>query len=136
MFELLEKVRLKDFITSNGGLDFTINPSSSNLSGGEKQRLLLALYLSKDYEVFIFDEITSNIDKESEAIILSLIQELSKDKIIILISHRLKNTLLSNHIYVISEKKLVQSGSPEELLNTQGEFQTLYLQQTQLEEAL
>lgn len=136
MFELLEKVRLKDFITSNGGLDFTINPSSSNLSGGEKQRLLLALYLSKDYEVFIFDEITSNIDKESEEIILSLIQELSKDKIIILISHRLKNTLLSNHIYVISEKKLVQSGSPEELLNTQGEFQTLYLQQTQLEEAL
>lgn len=136
IFELLSLVQLKDFITSNGGLDFTINPSSSNLSGGEKQRLLLALYLSKDYEVLIFDEITSNIDKESEEIILSLIQELSKSKIIILISHRLKNTLLSDHIYVLSERKLVQSGSPKELLNAQGEFQTLYSQQSQLEESL
>lgn len=136
IYELLSLVQLDDFITSNGGLDFTINPSSSNLSGGEKQRLLLALYLSKEYEVFIFDEITSNIDKESEEIILSLLQELAKSKIIILISHRLKNALLCDFIYVIKDARMTESGTPQELLKAQGEFQTLYLQQKQLEENL
>lgn len=134
IYELLSLVRLKDFVLENNGLDFCINPSCSNLSGGEKQRLLLALYLSKDYEVYIFDEITSNIDRESEEIIINLIKNLSKDKIILLISHRLKNTLSSDCIFVIKDTNIIESGNAEELLRAKGEFFTLYNQQKQLEE--
>lgn len=134
IWELLSLVQLKDFALQNKGLDFCINPSCSNLSGGEKQRLLLALYLSNDYEVFVFDEITSNIDKESEEIIINLIKNLSKDKIILLISHRLKNTLSSDCIFVIKDGAITERGKAERLLGDRGEFFSLYNQQIQLEE--
>lgn len=134
IWELLSLVQLKDFVLQNKGLDFCINPSCSNLSGGEKQRLLLALYLSNDYEVFVFDEITSNIDKESEEIIINLIKNLSKDKIILLISHRLKNTLSSDYIFVIKDGAITERGKAERLLEDRGEFFALYNQQIQLEE--
>lgn len=72
---------------------------ASNISGGQKQRLALAVNLVADKDIYIFDEATSNIDIESEAIIMRNIGTLSKERSVILISHRLANVLGADRIY-------------------------------------
>ena len=87
----LEKVNLAEFIKENGGLDKVITEDANNVSGGQKQRLALAVNLVADKDIYVFDEATSNIDIESEAIIMRNIKAMSKDKSVIVISHRLAN---------------------------------------------
>ena len=99
IFEALQKVNLAEFIQQNGGLDKTISEDASNLSGGQKQRLALAINMVADKDVYIFDEATSNIDIESEAVIMKNIKALSKEKSVIVISHRLANVVPSDCIY-------------------------------------
>lgn len=133
MYELLQTVCLQEFIQSNGGLDFKINESATNVSGGEKQRLILAFYLSKSYDFYVFDEATSNIDVESEDIILKVIQELAKNHVVLLITHRLKNVLSSNYVYYVEDCKIVEQGTVVKLLNQKTRFYELLHQQTRLE---
>ena len=128
MNKLLEKVRL-----SHLSLDLKINDQSSNISGGEKQRLVLAFYLSKKYDFYIFDEATSNIDVESEEIILSKIYELSKDNIVLFISHRLKSVVKSNIIYYLKDGIIIEKGNFNELMDDETEFKKLYDFQVSLE---
>lgn len=80
IFDALEKVNLADFIRENGGLDKEITEDGANISGGQKQRLALAVNLVADKSVYIFDEATSNIDIESEAVIMHNIKTLSEKK--------------------------------------------------------
>ena len=131
MKELLHRVKLDHL-----PLDLIIEEDSTNLSGGEKQRLTLALYLSKQFDFYIFDEITSNIDIESEEIILNIIKEISKTKVVLMISHRLKSTSYSNHIYYLEKGNIVCDGTYEELLKSDNEFKRLYDTQVALEEIL
>ena len=70
----LEAVNLADFIKENGGLDKVITEDANNVSGGQKQRLALAVNLVADKDIYVFDEATSNIDIESEAIIMDNIK--------------------------------------------------------------
>lgn len=74
-------------ILKNHGLDEKLLDQGSNLSGGEKQRVMLARLLKEDYDVIILDEVTSNIDKESQDIILNTILNRMKNKIVFMISH-------------------------------------------------
>lgn len=129
MKNLLKLVKLEHL-----DLDYVIQENSTNLSGGEKQRLSLALYLSKKFEFYIFDEITSNIDIESEEIILNIIKDLSKDNIVLMISHRLKSTSYSNHIYYLENGKIDVDGDYESLLKEDNSFKRLYETQQRLEE--
>lgn len=99
MTAALKRVNLADFVESEGGLDMQLNERASNLSGGQKQRLAMARALLKDSGVYIFDEATSNIDIESEEMIMSVIRELAKTKSVLLISHRLANVVNSDDIY-------------------------------------
>ncbi|MBE6354226.1 ABC transporter ATP-binding protein/permease [Treponema sp.] len=99
MRNVLAKVNLLAFIDDNGGLDAEILENASNLSGGQKQRLSIARALLHDGDIFIFDESTSNIDVESEKIILNLLHELKKSKTIIMISHRKENCSGADNIY-------------------------------------
>lgn len=118
MLSLLEKVSLKERILDSGGLSYVPKEGASDLSGGEKQRLVLSYYLSSRKDFYVFDETTSNIDKESEEIILSAIKELSKDHIVLFISHRLKNALYADEIYLFdNDKKTLTFGKPDELLS-------------------
>ena len=89
MLNVLQKVNLYDFVTSNGGLDFMLQENASNLSGGQAQRLALARALLHDAKIYIFDEATSSIDRESETVILSVIKELAHSKTIILTALRM-----------------------------------------------
>ena len=130
--QLLDKVKLT-YLYENNGLNYKINDNISNISGGERQRLALALYLSKEYDAYIFDEATSNIDIESENIIMNIIKELSKTHIVIIISHRLENLKDANYIYYLDNKEIVEEGSFKELLNYNSNFASLYYKQKELE---
>ena len=132
--EVLAKVNLLEFVKANSGLDYQLMEAASNLSGGQKQRLALARSLLLNPQVFIFDEATSSIDVESEEEIMSVIHELAKSKIIILISHRLANVVSSNQIYFLQDGKITEEGSHEQLMKIDGEYSKLYKKQKELED--
>lgn len=134
IFEALEKVNLKQFIIDNGGINKEIDEDGTNISGGQKQRLALAINLVADKEIYIFDEATSNIDVESEAIIMDNIKELSKNKNIILISHRLENVVFSDCIYYMEAGEIKEKGTHTELMEISGGYAALYTAQKELEE--
>jgi ATP-binding cassette subfamily B protein len=92
------------------------------LSGGQWQKIALARALYKDYEILILDEPTSAIDPISELNFFNTIKKGIEKKIIILITHRLHNLRLADHIYVLHESELVESGSFDTLLEQKGYF--------------
>lgn len=134
IYNALDKVNLLDFIKDNGGLDKVINEDATNISGGQKQRLALAINLVADKDIYIFDEATSNIDIESEMVIMNNIKELSKSKTVILISHRLSNVVPSDLIYYMEAGELKESGNHDELMNKHGGYEKLFKTQKELEE--
>ena len=132
----LKKARLYDFVKSlNDGLNTNVGEGGSSLSGGQKQRLALARAILGNREMIIFDEATSNIDIESEEAIWESIYELSKDKTILVISHRLANVIDADNIYVMKNGKVVENGNHNELFNLKGEYFSMINKQTQLESA-
>lgn len=134
IYGALEKVNLADFIRENGGLDKVITEDAANISGGQKQRLALAVNLVADKDIYVFDEATSNIDMESEAIIMANIQALSKEKAVIVISHRLANVTPADLIYYMESGELKESGTHGKLLERNGGYAKLYTTQKNLEE--
>ena len=130
----LEKVNLLDFIRENGGLDKVITEDAANISGGQKQRLALAVNLVANKDIYVFDEATSNIDIESEAIIMANIKALSREKAVIVISHRLANVVPSDLIYYMESGELKESGTHDELMAKDGGYAKLYTTQKNLEE--
>ena len=134
IYAVLEKVNLLDFIHENGGLDKVITEDAANISGGQKQRLALAVNLVADKAIYVFDEATSNIDIESEAIIMANIKELSKSKSVIVISHRLANVVPSDLIYYMESGELIESGTHDELMTKNNGYAKLYTTQKNLEE--
>ncbi len=133
MYSALKKVNLADFIGENGGLDKVISEDAANISGGQKQRLALAVALVADKDIYVFDEATSNIDIESEAIIMSNIKTLSQTKSVIVISHRLANVTPSDNIYYMESGELKESGTHEELMALGSGYAKLYTTQKELE---
>ena len=134
IFVALEKVNLAAFIKENGGLDKVITEDANNLSGGQKQRLALAVNLVADKDIYVFDEATSNIDVESEAIIMRNIKEMSESKSVIVISHRLANVVPADNIYFMRDGQVRESGSHAYLMERKGEYAQLFNSQKQLEE--
>ena len=134
IFAALEKVNLSSFIKENGGLDKVITEDANNISGGQKQRLALAVNLVADKDIYVFDEATSNIDVDSEAIIMKNIKEMSESKSVIVISHRLANVVPADNIYFMRDGQVRESGSHAYLMERKGEYAKLFNAQKQLEE--
>ena len=134
IFTALKKVNLYDFIVENEGLDKVITEDAANISGGQKQRLALAINLVANKDIYIFDEATSNIDIESEAIIMNNIKELSRDKSVIVISHRLANVIAADTIYYIEDGEVKEYGTHNDLMNMHEGYAKLYTTQKRLEE--
>ena len=130
----LEKVNLAGFIKENGGLDKVITEDANNVSGGQKQRLALAVNLVADKDIYVFDEATSNIDIESEAIIMHNIKAMSAEKAVVVISHRLANVVPADNIYYMEEGEVKESGSHAQLMSAQGGYAKLFNAQKRLEE--
>ena len=135
IFAALEKVNLKEFIEENGGLDKVITEDANNISGGQKQRLALAIALVSDKDIYVFDEATSNIDIDSEAIIMKNIKAISESRSVIVISHRLANVVPADNIYYMEEGEVKESGSHEKLMSAKQGYARLYTAQKTLEQA-
>ena len=133
MREALRKVNLLDFIDSQDGLATQLQEKAGNLSGGQCQRLVIARALLKDAPVYIFDEATSNIDIESEELIMSVIHNMARTKTVLLISHRLANVVDSDCIYYLRDGEIKETGRHDELIAADGEYRHLYDSQMALE---
>ncbi|EFG35129.1 ABC transporter ATP-binding protein/permease (plasmid) [Fusobacterium vincentii] len=133
MIEVLKKVKLWDIFLKNKGLDTSLESQGKNLSGGQVQRVALARALLYDASVYIFDEATSNIDIESEEIILSIIYSLSKEKTVIYINHRLPAIKNADCIYVMDKGKIIESGEHIKLYAKKGLYYEMYRHQEELE---
>ena len=132
LIEVLEEVGLYSYFKNTGGLDSILESAGNNLSGGQKQRLAIGRVLLKEPKILILDESISNIDKESEDLILNLIQKLKEKMTIILITHRLNTVLQADYIYYLDNKKVAEEGSFEEI--SKGElFSGIYRYQRELE---
>lgn len=134
IYEALKAVNLDTFIRENGGLDKVITEDANNVSGGQKQRLALAVNLVADKDIYVFDEATSNIDVESDAIIMRNIKELSKTKSVIVISHRLANVVNADNIYYMERGEVKECGAHTDLTEKNGGYAKLYRTQKELEE--
>ena len=134
MEEALGKVNLWGFLSSQQGLATPLAEKGGNLSGGQCQRLAIARALLHDTPVYIFDEATSNIDAESEEMIMDVIHALAKTKTVILISHRLANVVGSDRIYMMKDGQIAETGSHEKLMKADGKYAELYRSQMELEQ--
>lgn len=133
MISVLKKANIWELFEQNDGLDTMILERGSNLSGGEKQRLNIARALLKNSKIYIFDEVTSNIDSESEDDIMKIIRKIAETKIVILISHRLQNVVKSDNIYMLHQGEIVESGNHEKLISNNSYYHELYNTQWELE---
>lgn len=133
MRSVLSRVNLLGFLDAQEGLETKLLEQGANLSGGQRQRLALARALLHDTPVYIFDEATSNIDAESEDLIMKVIRELAKTRTVLLISHRLSNVAESDRIYLLDQGEIREAGTHEELMKRRGVYCKLYETQKNLE---
>lgn len=133
MIRALQEVKLWDEIRGRGGLDLPLSMNAENLSGGQKQRLAIARALLNDSAVYIFDEATSNIDIESEEIILAFIGKLAAAKQVIVITHRLRSIMGAKEILVLDEGRTAGRGDHAALM---AEPTGLYARMFRAQEAM
>ena len=119
--EAARKACCDDFIEAlPDGYNTVIGEGGASLSGGEKQRISIARAMLKDAPIVILDEATANVDPENEDRLQKAIEELTRNKTIIMIAHRLKTVRNADQILVVDEGKIVQKGKHEELIGQKG----------------
>lgn len=134
LWKVLSECNVDGFFKGEKGLDTLLIENAGNLSGGQKQRLALARAMLHDAKVYIFDEATSNIDVESEELILSQIKKLAETKTVIMITHRLMNVVDADKIYCMENGKVSEEGTHTELLEKDAVYKKLWTTQKELEE--
>ena len=118
---------IHDFISSlPAGYDTMVGERGYRLSGGEKQRLAIARVILKNPEILILDEATSHLDSQSEALIQDALERVMKGRTSLVIAHRLSTILAADRILVLDQGELVQQGSHEELMESDGLYRDLY----------
>lgn len=123
-----KKARCHDFIEMlPDKYETMIGEGGASLSGGEKQRISIARAILKDSPIIILDEATANVDPENEAELTAAIEELTREKTIIMIAHRLKTVRHADQIFVIDDGKIAQHGTHEELVKEEGIYKQFIL---------
>jgi len=133
----LERVNLGTFLDQlEQGLDTPLTENGGNLSGGQKQRLIMARLLLADRPIYLFDEATSNVDADSEEIMLDVMRELAREKLVIVIAHRMYSIRDADRIYVLDHGVVVQTGIHETLMNEEGVYKQFVEEEEKLEEGV
>ena len=126
ILDACKEVQLLDVISRHAdGLDVVIGEGGLGLSGGERQRVALARAFLRKGQVLILDEVTAHLDVKTESIISTAIQRLMKDKLVIIIGHRLQTMHWASKLYVLKQGIIIQQGSYEELVAVDGYFKDL-----------
>lgn len=121
-----KKACCHDFISAlPNGYDTIIGEGGANLSGGEKQRISIARAILKNAPIIFLDEATANVDPENENELMHAIQQLTKEKTVIMIAHRLKTVRNADQILVVDKGKIVQRGKHAELMEQKGIYRKL-----------
>jgi ATP-binding cassette subfamily B protein len=119
----------KNIIGFNKGYDTILGERGITLSGGQKQRISIARAIIKEPKILLLDDSLSAVDTETEERILKHLNNLSKGKTTIIVSHRVSSAKNADKIIVLDEGKIVQSGSHDTLINIDGYYKHLYLKQ-------
>ena len=121
VIDAAKKACCHDFISElPDGYDTVLGEAGASLSGGQKQRISIARAIMKDAPIIILDEATANVDPENERELMLAIKELTKEKTILMIAHRLKTVRNADRIYVIDKGRIAQQGTHEELMKAGG----------------
>ena len=107
-----------------------LNENGNNLSGGQRQRIAIARALLKNPEIIIFDEATNHLDYQTERDIYNMVENLTNDKTVIIIAHRLKSIVNCDRILYIDQGRVTESGSHKQLLAEKGQYFHLWQDQT------
>lgn len=113
------------------GYDTRVGERGASLSGGQRQRIAIARALLTDPRILIFDEATSALDYESERIIMQNLEAIGEGRTILIIAHRLSTVAHCDRIIVLDQGKIVETGTPQQLLQQDGIYHELYLQQSE-----
>ena len=113
------------------GYDTTAGERGASLSGGQRQRIAIARALLDNPRILIFDEATSALDYESERIIMQNIEAIGEGRTMLIIAHRLSTVAHCDRIIVLEQGRIVETGTPQQLLHQNGIYRELYLQQSE-----
>lgn len=121
VIDAAKRARCHDFIMKlPQGYETVIGEAGGSLSGGERQRLSIARAMMKDAPIIILDEATANVDPENEKELMEAIDELTREKTVIMIAHRLKTVRNAGQILVVDKGRIVQRGTHAELAQQDG----------------
>jgi len=119
----------KNIVAFSKGYDTVLGERGITLSGGQKQRVSIARAIIQDPSILLFDDCLSAVDTETEEEILSNLHKIAKDKTTIIVSHRVSSAKNADKIIVLEDGKIIQQGAHNQLINTKGYYQELYLKQ-------
>lgn len=134
LWAALELTHIADFVREQPeGLDMPIAPDAANLSGGQRQRLAIARALLRNTPIYVFDEATSSVDAESEAVILDTIRELAQSATVIMITHRMANAVTADQVVVFDHGRVTETGTHAALMARGGVYADLFRAQQVIE---
>ena len=134
LWAALELTHIADFVREQpGGLDMPIAPDAANLSGGQRQRIAIARALLRNTPIYVFDEATSSVDAESEAVILDTIRELAQSATVIMITHRMANAVTADQVVVFDHGRVAETGTHAALMARGGVYADLFRAQQIIE---
>ena len=132
MIEACKKARCHAFISAlPEGYDTVVGEGGATLSGGERQRISLARAFLKNVPILLLDEPTASLDADNEAMVQKALDEISKERTVIMIAHRLKTVRGAEQILVLQNGQIAQKGTHDQLAGQEGLYARLWELQNQ-----